>query len=108
MQKKSGRSLGIAAGGAVASMFAAVAGAQQVNYTSGSYTQNFDSLPVTGLNGTQTLNNVDGPFDLTQAPPNGIGATAGLSGWYAGRITGGTAALKLYTDDGTSLGSLAA
>src|SRR4051812_44950848 len=102
MSKKNRRKLGVAAGGAVAGMFAAVAGAQQGSYTTGAYLQNFDVLRVTGLDGTQTLNTptADGPFDLTLAPPSGIGAGAAMSGWYAGRITGGSAEIKLRTDDG--------
>jgi len=100
MQKKTRRMLAIAASGTVVGLFAAVAGAQQVGYNGGTYTQNFDSLPNSGFAGS-TFPSATGIFDLTS---NTAGFTgAGMTGWYVTNIqTNAPNPLKLYTSDGSN------
>jgi hypothetical protein len=67
----------------------------QTNYSGGSYTQNFDTLPSTGsftLSGTGAV-----IVPLSVAAPTGVGAT-GVAGWTMSKYAGtGTATAPLFT-----------
>jgi len=95
------RTILAAATSGIVGFFSQNSQAQQIDYPAGTYSQDFNSLPITGLTGTTTFSNATGPFDLTQPTPNGLGAGAGMNGWYAGQITGANS-LKLYTTDGSN------
>ena len=69
----------------------------QINYTSGTYAQNFDTLPNTGsftFTGT-------GPFELSAAVPNGVGASD-LAGWSITKNSGSGANVLFKPDTGSS------
>lgn len=68
-----------------------------IPYAGGSYTQNFDGLPNTGLFSFTGV----GPFDLQNAPPNGVGAT-GMPGWSFAKFGGTGPNAVFVVDAGTS------
>ena len=85
---------------------------QTISYptTAAVITQNFDGLPSTG---TFTFTG-NGPFQLSAAPPSGVGAT-GMAGWYGVNNLGSGANMIFAVENGSgnsggvkSLGTTAA
>jgi large repetitive protein len=72
--------------------------AAQVNYNGGTYTQNFDGLPVTG---TQTLTG-KGPFSFADLTSLTI---SGMDGWQFGNPLGTSANTEFKTHNGSLAGS---
>ena len=82
----------------VAAVFLATPASAQVNYTGGTYTQNFDGLPSTFSTSALSSN---GPLNLSDAPPNGAGAT-GMVGWTLAKYGGTGTVATFRADTGTS------
>src|SRR5438874_11471796 len=94
-----------AATSSIIAAFSQVSRAQQVNYSGGTYTQNFDVLPASGFT-AQPIPNKTTPFDLTQPFPTGVGAGAAMTGWYAAHFIGvgtGVNPMQFYTTDGSDI-----
>ena len=67
-----------------------------IQYSGGTYSQNFDGL---GSTGAQTLTG-RGPHAL-----NGVIGTAGLDGWYAANFGGSSTNTEVRAQDGSLAGS---
>ncbi len=71
---------------------ASAAHAQSVNYSGGTYSQNFDGLGASG----STVLTGRGPFSLT-----GILGSTGVDGWYGGNAFGSSANSEFRAQDGS-------